>query len=44
MLGAGGTVDSGLLRQHDLPADSEVPRSGAPPSRRKRTTKPAAAR
>ncbi|MGI8810358.1 MAG: hypothetical protein ACR2KK_21410 [Acidimicrobiales bacterium] len=38
---AGGTVYSdGLLRQHDLPADSELSNSAEPPSRRKRAAKP----
>ncbi len=39
---AGGTVYSdGLLRQHDLPADSELSGAAEPPSRRKRAAKPA---
>lgn len=33
---AGTVYSDGFLRQHDLPADSEVTNSGAPPSRRKR--------
>lgn len=37
---AGGSVfTDGLLRQHDLPPDSDLTRSGAPPSRRKRAAK-----
>ena len=37
---AGGTVyTDGLLRQHDLPPDSEFTRSAEPPSRRKRAAK-----
>ncbi|HET7654549.1 MAG TPA: hypothetical protein VFK42_16050, partial [Acidimicrobiales bacterium] len=39
---AGGCVYSdGLLRQHDLPADSELSGAAEPPSRRKRSTKAA---
>lgn len=39
---AGGTVYSdGLLRQHDLPPDAELSGAAEPPSRRKRTVKPA---
>lgn len=37
----GGAVYSdGLLRQHDLPPDSEFTNSAEPPSRRKRAVKP----
>lgn len=37
---AAGTVyTDGLLRQHELPPDSELTRSSEPPSRRRRTTK-----
>src|SRR5215210_6595230 len=37
----GGTVYSdGLLRQHELPPDSELTNSAEPPSRRKRATAP----
>ena len=39
---SGGTVYSdGLLRQHDLPADSELSGAAEPPSRRKKAAKPA---
>lgn len=36
---AGAVYSDGLLRQHDLPPDSELTRSAEPPSRRKRVTR-----
>ncbi|HTJ77044.1 MAG TPA: hypothetical protein VL337_16920 [Acidimicrobiales bacterium] len=40
---AGGTVyTDGLLRQHELPSDSDLTNSGAPPPPRRRRTPPAA--
>lgn len=37
----GAVYSDGLLRQHDLPSDSEVSGAAEPPSRRKRAVKPA---